>query len=801
MHIVDREKIKQIPWVGNIIEYDQQLFELGKGEKEFFVPNPNVAVDLDQIIKKVPNTNRCVVWYYNQQWIAKRFNSKWRPEYGYYDILIPDGSLKFNFLWIENLDLNLEYENNPFRNYRPTLDESFYELVWYIDPRFVPTDEKIWAVKCKNQNQNCLGIKDMGYITPKVKIEINPRYNHLLLDVESLYPPYYLLDHEFVHGLDREYFSIQDDEIPEWAVKFTPIHGEPESVIYSDDVVISPKIVFNPELPEMQYDTEIAMPFWELEETHYYMLDKKHCSKGEQPWAFKVDFCKQPKKSKIMGEVSPILKIELNSDLPKLDYEVDYELQWWDFRYEHIWMLDEKHCEEAVEDIWAFKVRVTKEIEGVKIVDSVSPSFTVTYNPALPKLEYDLDYTIPYYDLGYDHLWLLDERHTENLEEKIWAIKIQTSRKSLGTKIVGDVSPKLFYEFNKELKGYSYDIPEIFIPYHDLSYRHVWMLNKSFSGDFDIWAVKISCVKKTKEEKLVGDIDPVQILTLNTDLENLKINLNYKIPYYDRMYEHVWYLDKEYTNGEKIWAAKLRSSNKVVGEKEVGSIIPDINSNLDVIFISYHQSNAEENWARVKEKAPWAKRVDGVEGIFEAHKAAAKLSTTDMFYVVDGDAWLVDDWKFDYNPTIFDRDCVYVWNSLNPVNGLRYGHGGVKLFSKSELSRKKKWTTLDMTTGSMSKLKFIDKVSNISTFNTSEFEAWRTAFRECVKLWRINKIRDLDAWATKGTDKEFGSYCIDGAQCGIEYAKDNSDNPEKLLKINDYKWLYKKFKNFYKNQT
>jgi hypothetical protein len=56
-----------------------------------------------------------------------------------------------------------------------------------------------------------------------------------------------------------------------------------------------------------------------------------------------------------------------------------------------------------------------------------------------------------------------------------------------------------------------------------------------------------------------------------------------------------------------------------------------------------------------------------------------------MFYVVDGDAWLADGWTFDYQPTIWNRNCAYIWTSRNPINDLEYGYGGVKLFPRQKL--------------------------------------------------------------------------------------------------------------------
>ena len=109
--------------------------------------------------------------------------------------------------------------------------------------------------------------------------------------------------------------------------------------------------------------------------------------------------------------------------------------------------------------------------------------------------------------------------------------------------------------------------------------------------------------------------------------------------------------------------------------------------------------NAEENWKRVLEKAPYAKRVHGVKGIFNAHKAAAYVASTDLFYVVDGDAYLTDQWQFNYQPGLFDRDCLYIWSSKNPVNGLKYANGGVKLLPRKNFLSGSTDTPLDVFLG------------------------------------------------------------------------------------------------------
>ena len=66
---------------------------------------------------------------------------------------------------------------------------------------------------------------------------------------------------------------------------------------------------------------------------------------------------------------------------------------------------------------------------------------------------------------------------------------------------------------------------------------------------------------------------------------------------------------------------------------------------LDVIQISYHEPYADDNFELLQLFAPHAKRIEGVKGIFEAHKAAAEIAETNHFYVIDADAIFDYDFK------------------------------------------------------------------------------------------------------------------------------------------------------------
>jgi len=229
---------------------------------------------------------------------------------------------------------------------------------------------------------------------------------------------------------------------------------------------------------------------------------------------------------------------------------------------------------------------------------------------------------------------------------------------------------------------------------------------------------------------------------------------------------------------------------------------------LDVFFLSYDESFADENYEILQMFAPNAKRVHGVKGIFEAHQECARRSKTSHFYVVDADAVIEEEFSFRFTPdpkkfvyeTVPETECVYVWRSRNPVNDLIYGYGAAKLFPKDKLLAAEHWN-VDMTTtiGATFVPKY--QISNVTAFNTDPFNTWKSAFRECVKLSSAiipngsntdNEYR-LKVWSEKGENRPFGSYAIIGARQGRDFGKRYKNKPEVLGKINDFSWLKEVF--------
>ena len=229
------------------------------------------------------------------------------------------------------------------------------------------------------------------------------------------------------------------------------------------------------------------------------------------------------------------------------------------------------------------------------------------------------------------------------------------------------------------------------------------------------------------------------------------------------------------------------------------SIVNKVESLYDIIMISYGEQNSNENYKKLLEKFPDAKRIHGVKGIANAHIAAAEICETDMMWIIDGDAEVVDGFDFSYVVPECDKEAVHVWRSINPVNDLEYGYGGVKLLP-TELTKKVDKTKVDVNTSISTNFKVMKQISCITKFNTGPFETWKSAFRECAKL--ASKVIDrqkedetnarLETWTTVGHDRLFGEYALAGATAGMEFGLSRGTD---LRLINDFDWLKQQFDN------
>ena len=215
----------------------------------------------------------------------------------------------------------------------------------------------------------------------------------------------------------------------------------------------------------------------------------------------------------------------------------------------------------------------------------------------------------------------------------------------------------------------------------------------------------------------------------------------------------------------------------------------------DVFHLSYNEENADESWDFLKSKVPTAKRITGISGILEAHRACAKKALTSHFFVIDSDNHLTNFDVLNYKIPEWDKQYVHLWYAHNAVNHLEYGWGGLKLFPKKIFNNP--ITNIDICTSFP--LKIIPTVVSINKFNTSKFDTWRSAFREVVKL-KSNVINDdpinlerIKSWTTMG-NHNFGEWSILGANDALLFVESNQD----LHLINDWSWLQEYFNSKYK---
>ena len=259
----------------------------------------------------------------------------------------------------------------------------------------------------------------------------------------------------------------------------------------------------------------------------------------------------------------------------------------------------------------------------------------------------------------------------------------------------------------------------------------------------------------------------------------------------------LWPTSKDYSD-IKSSDLKLNRIKNINYVKEEGSTtVP-----YDIVYISYKEPNADKKFAKLQvhlqEKNHLCKLiwVRNIKGIFNAHKRAAKLASTKMFWVVDADAEIQNDFIFDYIPDVYDQEVVHVWASKNPITKDEYGYGGVKLFPTQMVVDATSWG-IDFTTGLSSRFKSMPQVSCVTRFNTDAFSTWRSAFRECVKLTLNDDAESkqrLDTWINTRGDEEFTAEAVSGALEGNTFAKENKNNLAELDKINDFKWLEEKWK-------
>ena len=216
---------------------------------------------------------------------------------------------------------------------------------------------------------------------------------------------------------------------------------------------------------------------------------------------------------------------------------------------------------------------------------------------------------------------------------------------------------------------------------------------------------------------------------------------------------------------------------------------------LDIVFISNGEPNAKSNFLQMTmylaNESRYTNRVhlvEGVNGRVAAYHTAARASTTPWFFAVFAKLEVNQMFDWTWQPDRMQQAKHYIFHASNPVNGLVYGHQAMIAYNR-QLALENTGVGLDFTLDQAHEV--IPILSGTANYAESPWMAWRTAFREVIKLQASlpdveNEYR-LERWLTK--DNTDGQWSMKGAQDAVEFYKSVNGNPTELRKSYEWDWL------------
>jgi hypothetical protein len=213
---------------------------------------------------------------------------------------------------------------------------------------------------------------------------------------------------------------------------------------------------------------------------------------------------------------------------------------------------------------------------------------------------------------------------------------------------------------------------------------------------------------------------------------------------------------------------------------------------IDIVFISNGEKDAIElySWletvaGHVNNRIHWS---DGVTGRVAAYHAAARMSTTPWFFAVFAKLRVDQHFDWSWQPDRMQQAKHYIFHARNTINDLEYGHQGMIAYNR-KLVLENTGQGLDFTLDQPHEV--VPVLSGDAIYYTSNWIAWRTAFREALKLraslpdveneYRLKQWLDVDHGAGKWSSK--------GAQDAVEYYEEVGGDFEALKKSYEWSWL------------
>ena len=213
---------------------------------------------------------------------------------------------------------------------------------------------------------------------------------------------------------------------------------------------------------------------------------------------------------------------------------------------------------------------------------------------------------------------------------------------------------------------------------------------------------------------------------------------------------------------------------------------------LDIVFIDNGERDADSNFTHLNSVTynleNRLQRSSGVTGRVAAYQTAADMSETPWFFAVFAKLRINQHFDWSWQPDRMQQAKHYIFHARNTINDLEYGHQGMIAYNK-KLVLENTGHGLDFTLDQPHEV--VPVLSGDAIYYTSNWVAWRTAFRECLKLRASlpdveNEYR-LKQWLE--VDHGAGQWSSKGAQDAVDYYEEVGGDFEALKKSYEWAWL------------
>ncbi|GAA2875061.1 hypothetical protein [Streptomyces mexicanus] len=220
---------------------------------------------------------------------------------------------------------------------------------------------------------------------------------------------------------------------------------------------------------------------------------------------------------------------------------------------------------------------------------------------------------------------------------------------------------------------------------------------------------------------------------------------------------------------------------------------------FDAVMLSYDEPLADKLHARLQRVlGVKVKRLHGVEGMRRAYRLAAEVVDAEQFLLADADFVIATEFALSTVEPLDEGVSMRVWRARNPLNGLVYGYGGLKLIRRSAL--RQLGAAVDVLAALPGRTEFVADIAGTTRINQSPYHAWKAGFRECAMLTRGSEYgmddteanERIAAW-TAGGEGEFAQFAVSGAREGVVFAREAARLPDRFDKLNDPEWLHARF--------